>query len=71
MITEGRTGREWPGLLCLMLLALTAVLVSFPEVKGGRWMPVCFLQKLGCALFLFLRASGDFSLGGVETECLK
>lgn len=59
MITEGRTGRVWPGLLCS-----AAVLVSFPVVGGGRWMPVCFLQKLGCALFLFPCASVDFSLVG-------
>lgn len=64
MITEGRTGRVGPGLLCWALLALTTVLVSFPAVRGRRWMPVCILQKLECALFLFPPASGDFSLVG-------
>lgn len=64
MITEGRTGRMGPGLLCSALLALAAMLMSFPVVRGGRWMPVYFLEKLGCPPFLFPPASGDFRLVG-------
>lgn len=70
MITEGRTGRVHSVARAVVLSTASAHRSAHVLPRGGRWMLVCFLQKLGCALFLFPGASGDLSLGG-ENGMLK
>lgn len=70
MITEGLTGRVHSVARAVVLTIASAHRSAHVLPRGGRWMLVCFLQKLGCALFLFPRASGDLSLGG-ENGMLK